>query len=298
MNNFLIDETTLGSRLDKYLTKELDYSRSKIQAAIKSGEILVNQKLVNSNYILKLDDYITVNFKAEEPFQLVASDLPIEIVYQDDNFLIVDKPAGLVVHSGAALEKDSVVARLINLKIPLAQGNEENRPGIVHRLDKDTSGLLIVAKTKETLELLKKQLAKRDVIREYTCLVFGEVIHDYGTIDAPIGRDPRQRQKMAVTHLASKEALTTFEVIKRFKDYTLLKCQLTTGRTHQIRVHLNYINHPIVGDLTYAKRSRFNIKRQLLHASYLSFEVNGKTYQFNSALPADFEEVLKEVKAL
>ncbi len=300
MSNYLIDETLVGTRIDKFLTEKLNLSRSKVQTAIKNQEILVNETVVNPNYLLKLGDEIRVALVESEPFQLVASALPLEIVFENDDFLVINKPAGLVVHPGAGGETDSVVARLLHLNIPLAKGSDALRPGIVHRLDKDTSGLLLIAKSDDAYQAFTKKLAAHEIVREYTCLVFGQVVHDYGTIDAPIGRDSRVRQKMTVTHVASKEAITTFEVIKRFQEYTLLKCRLKTGRTHQIRVHLNYINHPIVGDLRYGRKHRFEINRQVLHASYLSFHLDNypDEFQFRVELPADFQTVLKEVELL
>ncbi len=299
MNKFLVSVNEANQRLDKYLAQQLTtYSRSQIQAAIKQGSITVNSLMVNPNYLLKEEDEITVAIKAKAEIVPVKSPLELVIVYEDADILVINKPAGLVVHSGAGQEQDTVVGRLLHYGTSLADSGASERPGIVHRLDKNTSGLLIVAKTNSAWAALSQQFKNQSAVREYTALVYGELEAEHGTIDAPIGRDPHNRQRMAVTATNSKDAISHFQVIKRYNGYTLVKCQLVTGRTHQLRVHLAYIGHPIVGDTYNRRKNRFLVERQLLHASRLVFKhpLTGVELTFSAELPPDFALVLKEVE--
>lgn len=301
MYNFIIEQTDEGMRIDKFLMNHLsDISRSKVQQLITDGLIVVNEESVKANYKLKIDDEVKVLDLNNEPFTVVPLDKPLDIRYEDDDIIIINKPQGMVVHPGAGKETDSVVARLLAYTDQLSDVNGPIRRGIVHRIDKDTSGLLVVAKNNSAHEQLAKDLQDHLIVREYVCLVHGEMPHDYGTIDAPIGRDPRNRLNMTVTEVNAKEAVTHFEVIQRFNQYTLLKCKLETGRTHQIRVHLKYIGFPIVGDTRYTGNNRFNVTMQMLHAQQLTLNqpTTHESIVVSAPMPALFERVLKEVAQL
>lgn len=277
-------------RIDKYLIKVLNLSRTKIQELIKNKKILVNDEPIKNSYIVRIDDEIKIEDIVREQIDIVPVKMDLDIVYEDEYLMVINKPSGLVVHPASGHYNDTLVNGImyyLNLK------DDENRAGIVHRLDKDTSGLLLVAKDEKTLLYLSEELKKRNVTRIYTALVSGVILHDTGTIDAPIGRDPDNRQKMTVTEINSKDAITHFKVLKRFKNTTLIECKLETGRTHQIRVHMNYIKHSIVNDSIYGKKG--TNYGQMLHASKIGF-IHPKTekyMEFEVKPEEKFKDILK-----
>lgn len=286
-------------RLDTYLLTTLDMSRSKIQKMIEKENILVNGKSVKNSYSLKVGDVITVEEWVEEPIHVVAENLPIHIVYEDDDVLVVDKENGMVVHPGAGNTSGTLVNALL-YHSQLSDLGGEFRPGIVHRIDAYTTGLLMVAKNNKAHEFLSKQLEEKTAHRKYIALVCGVLQADTGTIDAPIGRDEKDRKKMAITSHNSKKAITHFKVLERYKDATLIEVVLETGRTHQIRVHMNYIGHPVVNDPVYGRRKKIDETGQCLHAAELGF-VHPTTLQymeFKSPLPSSFVHILDMYKKM
>ena len=287
-------------RIDKYLIEELEYSRSKIQRMIENNSILVNDKPVKNSYTLHLEDEITINENYTEEIEITPEDIPLDIYYEDEYLLVVNKPSGMVVHPAAGnQEKTLVNALMFHCNNNLSSINGEVRPGIVHRIDKDTSGLLLVAKTDEVHASLAEQIANKTVTRKYIALAQGIINEDTATIDAPIGRDANNRKKMAVTDSNSKDAITHLRVLERFDKATLIECKLETGRTHQIRVHLNYINHPIVNDPVYGyKRLDDEEFGQMLHAKTLGFihPITKEYLEFTSNPPKRFEEILDKYR--
>ena len=260
------EETT--SRLDTYLAEKLDLSRSKIQKLIKEDLVTVNGKNVNGSYQVKLNDEIEVNDDLDYEMKVEPENIPLDIVYEDDDLLVINKPSGMVVHPAAGHYTGTLVnALLYHFNI---ESKDKIRPGIVHRLDKDTSGVMLVAKNEWTHERLSDMISKKEVKRHYLAIVNGLIKHDTGTIDAPIGRDPNNRQQMTVTDINAKDAITHFRVLKQYKENTLLECILETGRTHQIRVHLAYIGHPVNNDPTYCKKKATDFG-QMLHSKYIEF---------------------------
>lgn len=279
-------------RLDNFLKDELDISRSKVQKLIKDGRIMVNDKEASSNYLVKENDVITVSDDLSFEIHIEPEDIPIDVVYEDEYLLIVNKKSGMVVHPAPANYSGTLVNALMG-RFKLS--NKDNiRPGIVHRIDKDTSGLLVVAKTDEVHDKLSEMIKNKEVERIYMALVEGVINHETGTIDAPIGRDTTNRQKMMVTDINSKDAITHFRVLKRYSDKTLIECKLETGRTHQIRVHMAYINHPIVNDPVYGKSKKTTPFGQMLHSKSIRFihPVTKKEIYFESELPEEFKNYL------
>lgn len=292
-----INEDQNLQRIDKLLTDILEYSRSKVQAMIKDGSILVNENTIKANYKVKTDDLITVEEMIEREIELKPENIDINIVYQDDYLLVVNKDHHLVVHPGAGNPSGTLVNALLYHIKDFKAIKGEIRPGIVHRIDKETSGLLVIAKTDETLADLSDQMKNKTVTRKYIALVDGVIPHNLGKINAPIGRDPKNRQKMAVTD-KGKSSVTNFKVLTRYAKCTLIECELETGRTHQIRVHLNYIGYPLVGDPKYGKRKTETKYGQFLHAKTLGFiHPNTKEYiEFDSKLPDYFSEFLETLE--
>lgn len=279
-------------RLDSYLKDELDISRSKVQKLIKDGRIFVNDKEASSNYLVKENDVITVSDDLSFEIHIEPEDIPIDVVYEDEYSLIVNKKSGMVVHPAPGNYSGTLVNALMG-RFKLS--NKDNiRPGIVHRIDKDTSGLLVVAKTDEVHDKLSEMIKNKEVERIYIALVEGVINHETGTIDAPIGRDIVNRQKMMVTDINSKDAITHFRVLKRYSDKTLIECKLETGRTHQIRVHMAYINHPIVNDPVYGKSKKTTSFGQMLHSKSIRFihPITKKELYFESELPEEFKNYL------
>ena len=282
----------VGQRLDLFLSEKLDLSRSKVQKLIKDEQVTVNNKLVNVSYQVKLDDEIEVDSDLNYEMNVEAENLPIDIVYEDDDLLIINKASGMVVHPAPGNYTGTLVNALL-YRFNLTSG-DSMRPGIVHRLDKDTSGLMLVAKNDFTHEKLSEMIAKKEVERKYLAIVDGVIKHETGTIDAPIGRDINNRQKMAVTDVNAKEAVTNFKVLERFNNNTLIECILETGRTHQIRVHLSYIGYPVNNDPLYG-RGKCTPFGQMLH-SYsikLTHPRTGKVLEYTIDAPKEFQEKLE-----
>jgi 23S rRNA pseudouridine1911/1915/1917 synthase len=297
-----------GQRLDRYVVVALaDTSRSQIQTLIAEGAIQVNGRPSKPGYALRVGDEIQVNQAAPSARtdQVKARPLPLDIVYEDADLLVINKAPGMVVHPAPGHREDTLVNALLAYYPQLQAHEADQRPGIVHRLDRDTSGLMIVAKNARAQAALVEQMQRHEVVKRYLALVEGNISLDQGSIDAPIGRDRRHRQQMAITAtgIGSREARTHFRVQERFARHTLLLVQLETGRTHQIRVHLKAIGHPVVGDPTYGSGSVIkgsDLQRQFLHSYQLQFThpFSGEALQFEVPLPADLQSVLDRKNSL
>lgn len=295
-----INEDELNQRIDKVLvSRALASSRSEIQKYINDGLLIVNGNKEKANYKVKLNDDIQLTIPDAVDMSIVPQDIPLDVVYEDHDVIVVNKPSGMIVHPSVGVYKDTLVNALLFHCKDLSGINGVNRPGIVHRIDKDTSGLLMVAKNDHAHQSLSKQLQDKTVDRLYYALVHGVIEHNYGKIDAPIGRDPNDRQCMKVTDQNAKEAVTNFRVVQRYKNYCLVECQLETGRTHQIRVHMQYIGHPVVGDPKYGRRKDDTTYGQYLHAKTLGFihPTTGEHLMFESELPDYFKAKIKEIEA-
>ena len=286
-------------RIDKYLMDKLDASRSKVQKLITAGNVLVNGSVCRSSYVVKNNDLIEVLDNEDEIISVLAEDIPLDIVYEDDYLLVVNKPSGMVVHPGNGNYNHTLVNALMYHCNSLSLVNGNVRPGIVHRIDADTSGLLLVAKNDNVHNDLAKQISEKSVLRKYVCLVHGVINEDTATIDAPIGRDRNNRKKMCVTGDNSKDAITNIRVLERYSDSTLVECRLETGRTHQIRVHMNYINHPVVNDPVYGY-NKMDDKEfgQMLHAMEIGFvhPITKEFMDFSIQPPDKFLEILENYK--
>ncbi|AXF55456.1 RluA family pseudouridine synthase [Salicibibacter kimchii] len=296
---WLVPKENKNERIDKWLAKAMEASRTAIQQWIDDGHVLVGGERVKSNYKLQAGDSIDVNPPVEEPLGIRPEAIPLDVRYEDDDLLIVNKARGMVVHPAPGhFTGGTLVHALLHYTDALSDINGELRPGIVHRIDKDTSGVMVVAKTNHAHTRLVEQLQTRALSREYRALVHGNVAHEEGTIDAPVGRDPRDRQKMTVTDVHAKEAITHFRVLERFSNYTSVQCRLETGRTHQIRVHMNYIGYPVVSDPKYGKRKAMLISGQALHAESLTLvhPRNGETCTFHAPLPSDMVQLMENIR--
>ena len=292
-------EEFAGERIDKALSlMESTWSRSQIGNWLEQERITVNGVNVKAKYKVKAGDVIEIDVPdVMEELEIIPEDLNLEIVYEDADVLVVNKPRGMVVHPAPGHASGTLVNGLMHHCKDLSGINGVARPGIVHRIDKDTSGLLMVAKNDIAHESLVNQLVEKSVTRRYTALVHGHIAHEKGTVDAPIGRDQKDRQKQAVVD-KGKHAVTHFQVIEHLGEFTLVECRLETGRTHQIRVHMNYIGFPLAGDPKYGPKKTIDIGGQVLHAGVLGFVHPGtKEYlEFSSPLPADFQELLAELR--
>lgn len=298
MNKFTIKEENNQLRLDKALANQTELSRSLLTELIRDAKVLVNGEVKKAKYKVKTGDRIDVEIPKDEVLDIVAEDLPLEIVYEDLQVAVVNKPQGMVVHPAAGHASGTLVNALMYHIKDLSSINGVIRPGIVHRIDKDTSGLLMVAKNDKAHESLAAQLKDKSSKRRYLAIVHGEIPNDKGTIEAPIGRNPKERKKQAVVS-GGKPAITHFEVLERFLGYTLVALRLETGRTHQIRVHMNYIGHPVAGDPLYGPNKTLTPNHgQFLHAETLGFEhpTTGEFMEFQAEVPEIFAEQLKKLR--
>ena len=300
VREFLVEEDEDGDRLDVYLADQfVDMSRSYIQKIIKDKKVTVNGKVEKAKYLVKEEDKIVIEIPKPKVLEVVPQDIPIEIVYEDDDIIIVNKPQGMVVHPAPGNYEGTLVnAILYHCKGNLSSINGVIRPGIVHRIDKDTSGILMIAKNNNAHNCLAEQLKDHSITREYEFICHSVFKEDNVTVDRPIGRNPKDRLKMAIVP-NGKRAVTHFEVIERFNGYTHVRARLETGRTHQIRVHAMSINHPLVGDPVYGpKNSKIKLNGQALHAKKLGFiHPTTKEYvEFDSELPDYFQKLLEKLR--
>ncbi len=290
-----VGERDVGERLDKLLVTYLtDFSRQQIQSFIRSEKVLVNGRPVKPNYKVKLKDQLTWTIEKAPERVIKAEPIPLSILYEDEALLIIDKPSGMLVHPTDKVISGTLVNALLHYTDELSTIGGEERPGIVHRLDQDTSGIMVVCKTNESHEKLKAQFKDKTVHRYYEAIVYGNLHYKKGTIRAPIGRHPKERQKRTVL-ADGKEAMTKFKVLAETEKYSHVSCQLITGRTHQIRVHMQYINHPIVGDPLYSRKKSPYINHQALIARRLGFihPITEKYVEFTSPRPQGFEALLR-----
>ncbi len=302
--NFVCDEASAGIRLDVFLSEQGGLTRSAAQKLIDSGDVTVSGKIEGKNYKLRLGDTVSVVLPEAKELEAQPEDLPIHIVYEDDSVIVVNKAQGMVVHPAAGHDGGTLVnALLYHAKGRLSAINGVIRPGIVHRIDKDTSGILVVAKTNEAHLSLAEQIKEHSVSREYFCLAYGNFKEMEFTVDRPIGRHPKDRKKMAIVSSGGRKAVTHVTVVRQFDGCALLRCRLETGRTHQIRVHLSSLGHPVVGDPVYGVKTDKIAKKnalagQLLHAALLGFKhpKTGDYVEFSAPLPAYFQSVLDDLE--
>ncbi|OIJ17763.1 pseudouridine synthase [Anaerobacillus alkalidiazotrophicus] len=298
---WIIDEAVQNERLDKWISsQDNDWSRTQVQQWMKEGNLKVNGKNIKSNYKCQKGDKVLLEVPEPKILDVEPEEMNLDIVYEDQHVLVVNKPRGMVVHPAPGHLSGTLVNGLMAHCKDLSGINGVLRPGIVHRIDKDTSGLLMVAKNDKAHESLVNQLKDKTTTRIYKAITHGVIAHDHGTIDAPIGRDRQDRQSMTVTDENSKEAVTHFTVLERLKDFSLIECTLETGRTHQIRVHLKYIGHPIAGDPKYGppRTLKLPINGQALHAAVLGFThpVTNERLTFERDVPEDFQHLLNEIR--
>lgn len=298
-NEFKIEQQ--GKRLDIYLSEQYpEYTRSFIKNLISNGEVKVNGKCVKAGLKLKSTDAVTIEIPDSIEHSINPQNIPLDIVYEDQDIAVINKPQGMVTHPATGNYENTLVNAILYHIAPLSSVNGSTRPGIVHRLDKDTSGLIIIAKNNKAHEELARKLSEREIKKTYVALVYGNMKNDDGSIVQPIGRSPKDRKKMAVVS-DGKEAVTHYRVLKRYGAYTLLEVDLETGRTHQIRVHLKQMGNPIVGDIVYSKhKNPFLLDGQLLHAKSLSFKhpITGELLVFDSELPTYFKNVLNKLQEI
>lgn len=294
----IVDNEFVNTRLDVFVAKDFqDKSRSYIQKLIEEKYIVVNDDIKKSNYKLRLGDKVTVSLPEIQELVVEPEDIPLDILYEDNDIIVVNKPQGLVVHPAPGNYSGTLVNALLYHCKDLSGINGVARPGIVHRIDKDTSGVLVIAKNDKSHNKLSEQLKEHSMKREYIALVEGVIKQDKGVVDKPLGRNPKDRLKMGIVE-GGKRAVTHYEVLKRFEKYTLIKCILETGRTHQIRVHMAYLGHPLVGDPVYGyKKQKFNVAGQMLHAKKLGFihPSTGEYMEFESDIPKYYEEVIRKL---
>jgi len=300
IHEFSVPEGEKIERLDIFLTGQLpDMSRSHIQKLIAAGQATVQGKVAKANLKLRSGDVVRLTVPEPEPIETLPEDIPLDVLYEDREVIVVNKPRGMVVHPAAGNYRGTLVNALLGHSGDLSGINGALRPGIVHRLDKDTSGVMVVAKTDRAHQSLAQQIKEHSAKRKYIAIVHGSLQAEDGLIDAPIGRHHDDRKKMAVTFEHSREAQTRFRVLERLGQYTVVECRLATGRTHQIRVHMAYIGHPVVGDPKYGPKNRnFPIAGQALHSAELVFchPLSGEQLLFTAPLPQDMEAVLQEMR--
>jgi len=299
---FLITEEYENERLDKALSDLTDdtVSRSYLQKLIKENQIFVNEKAQKSSYKLKIDDYVTFTIPDQKEPDIIPEDMALDILYEDEDVIVVNKPKNMVVHPAAGhFEHTLVNGLLFHCKDSLSGINGVLRPGIVHRIDKDTTGSIIACKNDFSHKAIASQLKEHSITRKYRAICYGVIKEDEGTIDAPVGRDEKDRKKMAVNHKNGKCAITHYRVLERFAEYTYIECQLETGRTHQIRVHMNSIGHPLIGDSVYStKKWPYSLDGQTLHAYILGFDHprNGNYIETVAPLPEYFNLLLDKLR--
>ncbi len=302
---WIAEQEDKGKRIDVFTAEEIEYlektvSRSRIQKLAEQQYLKVNGKNVKSNYKLREKDLIELTIPDVEPVKILPEDIPLDILYEDKDVIVVNKPQGMVVHPAAGHMTGTLVnALLYHCKGELSGINGEQRPGIVHRIDKDTSGVLMVAKNDKAHQCLALQLAEHSITRKYHAIVFNGIKQEQGTIDKPIGRNPQDRKKMAITEKNSRHAVTHYKVLERLGNYTYIEAQLETGRTHQIRVHMTSIGHPLLGDIVYGtKKQPFSLQGQALHAKVLGFvHPTTKEYmEFEAPLPEYFLKLIEKLK--
>jgi len=295
-----VKENDINKRLDVFISEKLEgKSRSYVQGLIEEEKVKVNEKLKKSNYKLKLNDLVIVDVPEVTALEIEKEDIPLDILYEDNDVIVINKPQDMVVHPAPGNYSGTLVNALLYHCNDLSGINGVVRPGIVHRIDKDTSGILVIAKNDNAHNRLAEQLKEHSMMRTYYALVEGKLKEDSGTINAPIGRHPVERIKMAVVKNNGKEAITHYKVLERFNHYTLVKCNLETGRTHQIRVHMAYIGHPLVGDTVYGfKKQKFKLQGQVLHAKELGFihPATNEYMKFTSNIPKYFEDLLENLR--
>jgi 23S rRNA pseudouridine1911/1915/1917 synthase len=296
MNPRIIDEEEQGTRVDRLVTDELEESRSVVQQWVKEGWITVNGGRVKNNYKLQAGDRIDVTIPEDNHEEMTPEEMDLDVRYEDDDVVVIYKPRGMVVHPAPGHARGTLMNGLLH-RYPLWQHHPEARAGLIHRLDKDTSGLLIAAKHPEAYEQLSAQMKERKIERKYKAIVHGEVPHETGKIDMPIGRDPHDRQKMAAVRENSKPAVTHFQVLQWWHKYTFVECELETGRMHQIRVHFAEIGHPVAADPKYGRRKTLSLPGQALHAYRLRFEhpVSGEWVEVEAELPEEMQAAIDEL---
>lgn len=295
---YTIDDKNIGCRLDKFVSATMELSRKRVKELLDQNYIQVNGKTEKASYSLQMQDQVSIYIPPVEKISIEPEKMQLDIVYEDADLLVINKPKGLVVHPAPGHTSHTLVNGLLYHCKDLSGINGQMRPGIVHRIDKDTSGLLIVCKNDKAHQEISRQLSNKTCHRDYLAIVHHPFPHSHGTINAPIGRDEKDRQKMAVTAKNSKEAVTHFTVLENFKDYAYIRCSLETGRTHQIRVHMQYIGHPIVGDPKYGYKKTPDTKGQLLHACHIEFihPVTKEKMAFDAPLDPIFKEALERLE--
>ncbi|UIO40650.1 RluA family pseudouridine synthase [Brevibacillus brevis] len=297
--DWTVDPADKNERIDKFITlQNEDWSRSQVQAWVKEGRVTVNGEPIKNNYKLQAEDEVTLRVPPPKEMAIQPEEMSLDIVYEDSDIVVVNKPRGLVVHPAPGHYSGTLVNGLLAHCKDLSGINGVLRPGIVHRIDKDTSGLLMVAKNDKAHMGLAEQLKAHTVNRKYVALVHGVIPHEMGTIEAPIGRDPKNRQQMAVVFENSKPAVTHFIVLERFKEYTMVELKLETGRTHQIRVHMKYIDYPLAGDPKYGPKNTLELDGQALHAKTLGFihPRTGEQLEFEAPMPKEMLDVIEVLR--
>ncbi|WKV08934.1 RluA family pseudouridine synthase [Thermoanaerobacterium sp. CMT5567-10] len=297
--NIIAEKDDVDMRIDSFLASELDYTRSYLKKLILNGLVKVNGSSIKPNYKLKEGDSVDVNIPEAEKIDLMPENIPLDIIYEDDDIIVINKPQGMVVHPAPGNYSGTLVNALLYHCKNLSGINGELRPGIVHRLDKDTSGVMVVAKNDKAHLDLSNQIKERTILKKYIAIVEGVIKDDEGSIEVPIGRDHAERKKMAVTE-DGRYALTLYKVLERYKNNSLIEATIKTGRTHQIRVHMSYIGHPIVGDEVYGyKKQRFNLLGQALHSKLLGLvHPSKKIYmEFEAPIPEYFERLINILKS-
>ncbi|MCI6165818.1 MAG: RluA family pseudouridine synthase [Lachnospira sp.] len=298
---YVVDENESGKRIDKYISlKEADISRSYIQKLIKEGNIKINNEECKSNYKVCLNDHIVIEIPEAKELEIEAENIPLDIIYEDDDIIVVNKPKGMVVHPAAGHYSGTLVnALMYHCKNDLSGINGVLRPGIVHRIDMNTTGVIVACKNDYAHDKIAQQLSVHSITRKYYAIAQNAFKEQEGTVDAPIGRNPVDRKKMAIDRKNGKRAVTHYKVLENFKNCAYIECQLETGRTHQIRVHMTSIGHPLLGDDVYSSgKSAYNLTGQTLHAGVLGFihPRTGEYVEFSAPLPEYFQNVLNDLR--